>query len=579
MRLPETVRVILRFIAFRPLLVLFYLGADVIWGYAGFLVPGLLLKSVLDSASGHDRAGLDTWSLLALFAAYQAAGIAAGTWDWYSHQRAQHTFAALARANLLSRLLRRPGAMALTCPPAQAVSRFNSDAYLVGGQIVVLETMAEGVVIVTAVVVLVAALGPVTLVVMAPLVATVIGVSWGSQLIRRFREALQQSIADLSGHIGDVFGTLIAVRTLGAERVVSRRFAELNERRRRAVLRDTLLGQAVQSLTSQSYGIAIGLGLLIIAGRMRGGALTVGDLSLFVTYAASVGTMASYMGGDLAQWRQYGVSLRRLRDLAPGTRGVDLAQPRPVLLQRDLPAQPRLEPPAAPFRELRTTDLACRGIVGVDLELGAGELVVVTGRIGSGKTTLLRALLGLLPSTGDVYWNGERVASPATFMVPPRCGYLAQSPVLLTGTVRENLLLGLREEEVDLAAALSGAALNRDLAALPAGLDTTIGRRGVRLSGGQIQRVAAARMLARRPQVAMIDDLSSALDVTTEAEVWRHLRERRDIASLAVSHRRAVLRLADRIVVMRAGRVDDVGTLSELLGRCREMQALWRGER
>lgn len=578
MRPPETVTVILRFIAFRPLLVLFYLGADVIWGYAGFLLPGLLLKSVLDSASGHQRAGLDTWSLLAILAAYQLTSLAVGTWDWYCHQRAQHTFAALTRANLLSRILRRPGAAALTCPPAQAVSRFTSDAYLVGGQVVVLETIAESVVIVSAVVILVAALGPITLVVTAPLIAAVIGVSAGSQLIRRYREALQQSIADLSGHIGGVFGTLVAVRTLGAERVVSRRFAELNERRRRAVLRDTLLSQAVQSLTSQSYGIAIGLGLLVIAGRMRSGALTVGDLSLFVTYAATVATMATYMGGDLAEWRQYGVSLRRLRDLVPGTRGADLAQPRPVLLQRDLPAQPALERPDAPFRELRATNLACRRIADVDLELRAGELVVVTGRVGAGKTTLLRALLGLLPAGGDVYWNGERVAEPAGFLVPPRCGYLAQSPVLMTGTVRENLLLGLGEEEVDLAGALTGAALDRDLAALPAGLDTAIGRRGLRLSGGQIQRVAAARMLARRPQVAMIDDLSSALDVTTEAEVWRHLRERKDIASLAVSHRRAVLGLADRVIVLREGRVEDVGTLSELLGRCREMQALWRGE-
>jgi ABC-type multidrug transport system fused ATPase/permease subunit len=204
--------------------------------------------------------------------------------------------------------------------------------------------------------------------------------------------------------------------------------------------------------------------------------------------------------------------------------------------------------------------------------------VVVTGRIGSGKTTLLRALLGLLPAEGCLLWNGELVDDPAAFMVPPRCGYVAQTPVLVTGSLRENLLLGLPPEDVELERAISDAALDRDLASSPASLETVIGRRGVRLSGGQVQRTAAARMLARRPQVAVVDDLSSALDLTTEAEVWRRLRARTDMACLAVSHRRAVLRLADRIVVMRAGRVEDAGTLREVLARSAEMRALWRDE-
>jgi ATP-binding cassette, subfamily B, bacterial len=210
--------------------------------------------------------------------------------------------------------------------------------------------------------------------------------------------------------------------------------------------------------------------------------------------------------------------------------------------------------------------------------LRAGELVVITGRVGSGKTTLLRALLGLLPATGDLFWNGEPITDPAAFMIPPRCGYLAQTPVLLTGTVRENLLLGLPLEDLDLEPAISDAALERDLAGFPAGLETVIGRRGLRLSGGQIQRTAAARMLARRPRVAIVDDLSSALDLATEAEVWRRLRARTDMACLAASHRRSVLRLADRIVILRAGQVEDTGTLPELLARCAEMRALWRDE-
>ena len=582
-RVPATVRLIARFAAFRPRLVVAYVASDVVWSYALFLIPGLVIRAILDSVTHHGRAGLDTWSLLALLAAIQASGLAKRAAGWYSHQRAHLTYAALTRANLLARILRRPGAAALDCPPAQAIARFDSDADAVGGQIVVLEGLAQLVVVLAAVAILLAVAGGVAALVMAPLVIIVVGVSWASHRVRRYRQALQQSIADLSGFIGGVFGALVAVRTHGAERAVSDRFRQLGEALRRAVLRDVLLTQAVSALSSQSYGIAIGVTLLIAAGRVRSGAMSVGDLSLFVAYAGSVATAGTWLGGELAGWRRYGVSLQRLCELVPGTRAVDLGEPRPVLLEHDLPAPPRLARAGAPFRELRAVRLTCRhgagaGVAGVDLVVRAGELVVITGRIGSGKTTLVRALLGLLPATGDVFWNGERVSDPAAFMVPPRCGYLPQAPVLVTGTVRENLLLGLPLEDVELGPAISDAALDRDLASFPAGLETVIGRRGLRLSGGQIQRTAAARMLARRPQVVMVDDLSSSLDLATEAEVWRRLRARTDLACLAVSHRRPVLRLADRIVVMRGGRVADTGTLPELLARCAEMRALWRGD-
>jgi ATP-binding cassette, subfamily B, bacterial len=583
LRLPDTVRLLVRLMAFRPWLVAAHFATDVIWGYGLLLVPGLVMRAVLDSVTHHGRAGVDTWSLLALLVAVQLSDLAIGAAGWYSHQRAHLTCAALTRANLLGGILRRPGAAALVCPPAQAIARFDADAGAVSGQVAIFESVAQLVVVLAAPAILFAIAGAVALLVMAPLVAIVVGVSWASRRIRRYRRALQQSVAELSGLIGGVFGALVAVRTLGAERAVSDRFARLCEARRRAVLRDAILTRAVGALSFQSYGIAIGLTLLVVAGRVRGGGLSIGDLSLFVAYAGSVATAGSWLGDELAGWRQYGVSLQRLCELVPGASAVELAAPRPVLLEHDRPAPPRLVRARAPFRELRAGGLTCRhdgggGITGVDLVLRAGELVVVTGRIGSGKTTLLRALLGLLPATGDLFWNGERIADPAAFMVPPRCGYLAQTPVLVTGTVRENLLLGLPGEDVELRPAISDAALDRDLAGFPAGLETVIGRRGLRLSGGQVQRTAAARMLARRPQVAMVDDLSSALDLATEAEVWRRLRARTDMACLAVSHRRTALRLADRVVVMGAGRVVDSGALPELLTRCAEMRALWRDE-
>jgi len=220
-----------------------------------------------------------------------------------------------------------------------------------------------------------------------------------------------------------------------------------------------------------------------------------------------------------------------------------------------------------------------RGIERVSLRLERGSLVVITGRIGSGKTTLLRVLLGLLPKdAGEIRWNGQLVAEPATFFVPRSSAYTAQVPQLFSDTLEENILLGLTEQNVDLQAAIHAAVMEQDVAELENGLQTVIGTKGVKLSGGQAQRAAAARMFVRDAELLVCDDLSSALDVETERTLWERLFAQREATCLVVSHRRPVLQRADHIIVLKEGRVEAEGTLEYLLGNCEEMQRLWRGD-
>jgi ATP-binding cassette subfamily B protein len=189
-----------------------------------------------------------------------------------------------------------------------------------------------------------------------------------------------------------------------------------------------------------------------------------------------------------------------------------------------------------------------------------------------GKTTLLRTVLGLLPKAqGEIYWNGSLIQDPAAFFVPPYSAYTAQVPKLFHTTLRDNILLGLDEAQVDLTDALLKAILADEFPTL----DILLGPRGTRLSGGQIQRTAAARMLVRKAELLIFDDLSSALDVETETKLWQRLFAPGHPALLIVSHRRQVLRHADHILVLRNGRIEAEGTLAELLPKNETIQSIW----
>ena len=162
------------------------------------------------------------------------------------------------------------------------------------------------------------------------------------------------------------------------------------------------------------------------------------------------------------------------------------------------------------------------GVSDVNLRLERGSFTVVTGRIGSGKTTLLCSLIGWLPhQAGEILWNGSVVDEPDKFLVPPRCGYTSQGPRLFSEELRSNILMGLPEERVDLPGAVSSTVMEQDIEELEKGLDTIVGPKGVKLSRGQQRRSGAARMFVREPELLILDDLSSGLDVETEQTLWR----------------------------------------------------------
>ncbi len=203
----------------------------------------------------------------------------------------------------------------------------------------------------------------------------------------------------------------------------------------------------------------------------------------------------------------------------------------------------------------------------VSLDIKAGQKVALVGASGGGKTTLVQVLLGLYPpQSGHVLFDGVAVTQIGLDVVRDNIATVLQNPTLFNDTVRANLTLGRDMADTQLWRALEIAQLERTVAALERGLDTRVGRQGVRLSGGQRQRLAIARMVLCNPKVVILDEATSALDTETEGRLHGALR--RFLAgrtTIIIAHRLSAVKQADRVYVFDGGRIIEQGHHDELL--------------
>jgi ATP-binding cassette, subfamily B, bacterial len=300
--------------------------------------------------------------------------------------------------------------------------------------------------------------------------------------------------------------------------------------------------------------------------------ITVGQFFSLFIYSFFIFGPLQEMGNIINIYRETEASLNTLQDILRIPPEAKPINPRPLGKLHSLHFN------AVSFQHNSATRPA---LCGVGFEILSGETIAFVGPSGAGKTTLVKLLVGLYaPKEGSVRYNGLDASEIDPDELRAQIGFVTQDTQLFSGTIRENLLFvrpGANDAEcLDV---LRRSAADSLLARADKGLDTLIGEGGVKVSGGEKQRLSIARALLRRPRLLVFDEATSSLDSITEEEITRTIRdvgERSDVMTILIAHRLSTIMHAGRIYVLERGRIVEHGSHAELIAKMGLYYALWR---
>ncbi|SMX36775.1 ABCB family ABC transporter ATP-binding protein/permease [Maliponia aquimaris] len=386
----------------------------------------------------------------------------------------------------------------------------------------------------------------------------------------KLRREMNRQDTDANQKAIDSLLNFETVKYFGAEGREAARYDVAMERYEDAAIRTATslaMLNAGQSLIITSGLVAV---MVMAALGVQNGTLTVGDFVMVNAYMIQITMPLNFLGTVYREIRQALVDMGEMFDL--------LEQPREV---SDKPGAPDLKVTGGvvAFEGVKFGYDASRPILrGIDVRVDAGQNVALVGPSGSGKSTIGRLLFRFYDVDGGrVTIDGQDIRDVTQDSLHAAIGVVPQDTVLFNDTIRYNIAYGRDgATEAEIHAAARDAQIHDFIASLPEGYDTQVGERGLKLSGGEKQRVGIARTLLKDPPILLLDEATSALDTETEASIQEALRragEGRTVITIA--HRLSTIADADRIVVLQDGEVVEQGTHEGLLARGGRYAALW----
>jgi ATP-binding cassette subfamily B protein len=581
----RTLKFIIQLISYRK----FLYGINlIIWSLA-HLSPvfiGLFTKLFFDKLSGESTVELSIDTIIILFLVVSLARILFIILGMVTHVTQSFIFQSLLRISVLNRLFEKPVAEAHHHSNGEVNTSLRDDisqSSFILGQLQIFP--GHFLFFIGASIILFHANWQIALASYLPIIVMMVILHYVKYKLVEFRKAYLEATSEVNGFLGSIYDSIQAVLLSCSEKHIVNSFDSLIEKRRRLSLREGLFNSIINSFFSNSSKMVLGLIMLFSALHWGQGFLTVGDLALFVFYSPYVNGFIGLFGDLFIQFKQAGVSINRLLKLSNTDSSASLVikDHSESMSNRPSTTDTPNEKPSQTLMTLESENLSyyyhgsANGITEINMRLERGSRTVVIGRVGSGKSTLIKLLTGQLKATsGILKWNGTEIVDPVSFFQSPVCAYTAQVTHLITDTLRNNVLLGLPATDDELLKILHRAVMDKEIEWLDNGLDTEIGVGGIKLSGGQAQRTAVARMYARQAELYVIDDVSSALDIETQAQLWNRIFKEDHSTYLIVSYRKEVLLRANNIIVMKEGRIEAEGKLEHLLQSCNEMRLLWQ---
>lgn len=589
----KPMRLSLKLFLYKPWLLILGGLSDFFYFFAP-IVTSLLIREIFNTLQGAPSIpGLNIWVLVGIIPLTAFFRILGDYVFLYTARMFNWQLQVLVRKNTLEQILDAPGAESLPESTGDAISRFRGDIHTITWfPYYLFMRLVTTIYLFISLVIMYRINRSVTLYAIIPFAIAIVVILSVRKAITKYNRANRKAAGKVTGAIGEIFHSIQAIKVVNAEQDILNNLKRLNETRRQAAVKDSVIMEVMHAFYHTVIVLGIGVVLILVSGSMGEGVFSPGDLAFFITVLNSVGNYIWNLANVIPQIIRTKIAFGRLYRLIKHNKEEvsphNLVEHGKIYLNKPKPQiEGLIKTKSDILNTLEVRNLGYKynnnantSINNINFKIKANTVTVLAGKIGSGKSTVLKSVIGLLDQQeGELLWNKKLIENPKEFFTPPRVAYTPQVPYLFSTTIKENISQGYPVEEKDIEQAIRYAVFETDTKKLKDGLDTLLGTKGVNLSGGQRSRVAAARMYVKQPELLVFDDLSSALDVETEQKMWNRLfADKGDKTLLIVSHRASVLKQADQIILMNEGQVEDIGTLDELLDSSDNMQKLYSKE-